>query len=351
MNDDRRHEAGTQGNLALQTRADSARVESGYEKLDPAATKNAFEGLDELLTGLAGQVVHTLDQMIPHLAEMQALLSQRGKARKKVLKQAGLPSWSEYAREYAQKLDCSMRTVQDHIQIFRNEKKSGGSKVRPNNPIKLDARQQSSLVKAQLAANDLVSALNSGGDWKTPLAEYEKVAVTPATLDGYMAALNPEPDWKSTLSHLVAVLEQHHDNLPASVVAEMRVVQELFVPTPTKGQPENPGIAADNETTSADLSCPTEVRLDIPAEARQDSINLRHLAPVHEARQPAPRTAKIAPPINVTICAPAHDNEDEGSCERTLSDAAGYLPAPLARHGYVLNENGKLEFVGVDEAA
>ena len=32
------------------TRAESARVASGYEKLDPNATKSAFEEIDKVLT-------------------------------------------------------------------------------------------------------------------------------------------------------------------------------------------------------------------------------------------------------------------------------------------------------------
>jgi len=80
------------------THAESARVETGYETLDSNATKTAFEELDKVLHGLAEQVIHTIHQITPHLAEMQSLLSQRGKTRKTVLKSAGLPSWTEYAR-------------------------------------------------------------------------------------------------------------------------------------------------------------------------------------------------------------------------------------------------------------
>jgi phage-related protein len=101
MTDNIRHGDETREEAALQTRAESARVESGYETLDLNATKTAFEELDKVLDGLVGQVINTIDQIIPHLAEMQSLLSQRGKARKKVLKAAGLPSWPEYGLHHA----------------------------------------------------------------------------------------------------------------------------------------------------------------------------------------------------------------------------------------------------------
>jgi len=121
-------------NTPLPTRAESARVGAEYDKLDSNGTKTAFEKLDGILQGLAGQVVHTLDQVIPHLDTMHAFLSQRGRARKKVLKEAGLPSWPAYANQYAQKLDCSFRTIQDHLTGFRRTGKSGPSRKKKTKP-------------------------------------------------------------------------------------------------------------------------------------------------------------------------------------------------------------------------
>ena len=218
--------------VALETRAESARVDLGYETLDADATKTAFQKLNAILHGLAEQVVHTLDQVIPRLAEMQALLSQRGKARKKVLKQAGLPSWTVYANEYAQKLSCSLRTVQDHIMVFLSTGKPGPSRQKKttpqSKPLRLDARQQATLVKAQLAANDMVAALKSGGDLQTAVAKYDKVAVTPAKLDSYMNTLNLEPDWKQVLVELMDVLEKYGEKLPLPVLNQKRAVEKLL---------------------------------------------------------------------------------------------------------------------------
>ena len=218
--------------VALETRADSARVDPGYETLDADATKTAFQELNAILHGLVEQVVHTLDQVIPHLAEMQALLSQRGMARKKVLKQAGLPSWTVYANEYAQKLSCSLRTVQDHIMVFLSTGKPGPSrqkKTTPHSkPLRLDPRQQATLVRAQLAANDMVAALKSGGDLQSALAKYHKVAVAPAKLDSYLNTLNLEPDWKQVLVELMDVLEKYGEKLPFPVLHQKRAVEKLL---------------------------------------------------------------------------------------------------------------------------
>jgi hypothetical protein len=213
------------------THAESARVATEFDELDLDNTKTAFEELDGILVGLSEQVVHTLDQMIPRLDKMQALLSQRGAARKKVLKLAGLPSWPGYAKQYAEKLGCSFRTIQDHITGFRRNGTSGPSQQHAASAKKserLDARQQSALVKAQLATNEIVAALKSGGDWQTLVAEYDKVAVTPAKLDSFFNSLSAEPDWKEVLTRLVYVLEQCGDRLPLLVLNKTREIQAML---------------------------------------------------------------------------------------------------------------------------
>jgi hypothetical protein len=184
-----------------ETRADSARVATGYEKLDPDATKTAFEELDAVLHDLAEQVIHTLDQMIPQLADMQALLSQRGKARKKVLKEAGLPSWPDYAMRYAHKLNCSFRTIQDHLTGFRRNGKSGPSQSAKNGqqpkceggskrskPWHAEAKDSRTMADALLASNDFVTAYEAGADLEPAYQQYKKVAVSPTKLNAMLEA-------------------------------------------------------------------------------------------------------------------------------------------------------------------
>jgi len=210
------------------TRAESARVGAEFETLDSNATKAAFEELNSVLNGLAKQVIHTIDQITPHLAEMQSLLSQRGKARKKVLKAAGVPSWTEYARGFASKLDVSMRTIQDHITKLRNPGRKPKKQVeKPPKQLRLDRRQQSALVRAQLAANDVIGTLKKGGDWHSAVAEYEKVAVTPSKLDSFVNLLKPEPDWKAILSELLTEIEQTGD-LPSAVMTRVKAIRGMM---------------------------------------------------------------------------------------------------------------------------
>lgn len=190
---------------APQTRADSARVPCGYGKLDLEETKVAFEELNMILHRLAEQVIHTLDQMIPHLAGMQALLSQRGKSRKKVLEEAGLPTWPEYGKAYAAKLDCSFRTIQDHITGLRRDGKSGPSQSTKtghqnkrdsrsgrSKPWHADAKDSRRLAEAQLAINDVIAAYEAGADLEPAYRQYKNVAVSPEKLNVILEAANSE---------------------------------------------------------------------------------------------------------------------------------------------------------------
>ena len=95
-------------------------------------------------------------------------------------------------------------------------------------PLRLDAREQSAIVKAQLAINNVVAALENNGDWQSALAEYDKVAVAPGKLDSFVNRLNPDPDWKAILIELVAVLEQHGEKLPVPVLNKKRTVEKLL---------------------------------------------------------------------------------------------------------------------------
>jgi hypothetical protein len=160
---------------------------------------------------------------------MQSLLSQRGTGRKKVLKDAGLPGWTEWAESYAAKFDCTVRTVQKHIKLFRMPTSKGtgsGSGIH----LRIDRR----LIDAQRAANRVVEALKNGDDWQTPLAEYEKVALTPAKLEVLSTALSQQTDWEAVVQQLFAKLEQYGDKLPVAVTTEMRAIRKLLVDQPPR---------------------------------------------------------------------------------------------------------------------
>ena len=341
-----------------QTRAESAPVQGGYESLDVDGTKKTFEELNAVLDGLANVAVQTVDQVIPYLAKMQALLSQRGADRKKVLQQAGLPGWTRWARAYARKLDRSLRTIQDRIKRLRGSQASGnadpsGKTKRASNVkrLKLDSRQQAVLVKSQVAANDLVAALDNGGDWQRPLAEYKKVAVAPARLDSFVNALSPEPDWKNILAEFADILECCGGELPMPAINALRSVQKLLG---GKHVQDLVPVAMGREVA------PPEKSVDYPlrkAKAQPGSYRRKKESQLAaQAATPAPQSVAAPAPKQgrvekagkhtaspkVKVCPPAlsPDEEEQIAWRQNATPAQ-----PGARQGdYVLTERGAWEF-------
>jgi hypothetical protein len=184
-------------------------------------TRSEYDRLNKALSGLAGEMAQTVKRLAPHLAQMQSLLSQRGD-RKKVLIDAGLPSWTQYAREYAIKLDCSMRTIQREITSLRN----GGKKPVKSKPmLRLDRRQQMHLVRASLAAKRVVDAVKKGGDVQQAIAKYEKAVPTSATVES-LSDLLLEPDWKTILTELTVELETI--KLPADIANRVKEIRAIL---------------------------------------------------------------------------------------------------------------------------
>jgi hypothetical protein len=357
--------------LDEQTREDSSPVHSGYELLGVDATRKTFHELDGELGGLSDTVVHTIAKITPYLASMQALLSQRGKDRKKVLKLAGVPTWTQWATEYATKLNCTVRTIQSRIKSLRQPRKDSGTKGKP---LKLDGRQQRALVTAQVAANDLAAALKNAGDCQTALAEYERVAVSPKRLDGFLSALDPGPDWQELLRGFLGMVQKDEDGLSDATVKEMRRLQQLSGGAPN----QSPAITGQQEESTGVTS-----RIPIPAPPPQTRRHCGnavqptelpgdcgpHLATRDEAEPsahavpaflpttgaraperptetlPSPRSKSIKP-VKVTSGAPVTDAEGEDRGNRVLPDATDYIPSVITQAHWARTESGRWEFVG-----
>lgn len=307
-----------------QTHAESARVGGGYESLDVNGTKKAYEELNGLLDKLASTIVQTLDEMVPYWAKMQSLLSQRGADRRKVLRKAGLPGWTPWAKAYAHRLDRSFRTIQERIKRFREPQASGtadptGKTKSGSNAerVRLDSRQQGALVKAQLAANDLVAALENDGDWQTALATYRKVAVSPERLDSFVNALNPEPDWKGILAKLANTLEQCGDRLPIPAKNALRTVQKLL-----GGKPDQQQLPSGRAKAAATGRSRVQRH-------REDAGTC---CPVPGEEVPSGDDGKPAVSVKTTACLPVRGPEED--CGHDTLDAAHVQgSAPVAKGG------------------
>jgi hypothetical protein len=79
-----------------------------------------------------------------------------------------------------------------------------------------------------MAANDLAVALRDGAEWDPALAEFERVAISPAVLGAWSDAASRQPDWKTALVKLVDALEPCGESLPASVRSALRSVEALL---------------------------------------------------------------------------------------------------------------------------
>jgi hypothetical protein len=292
-------------------------------------TKKAFEELNGVLDELAATVVRTLDQVVPCLAKMQSLLSQRGADRKKVLQRAGLPGWTHWAKAYAGRLDRSLRTVQDRIRQFQGkqaggiaspaDKTKGGSN---GERLKLDSRQQGALVKAQLAANDLVATLENDGDWQAALATYRKVSVSPDKLDSFVNALNLEPNWKGILAKLANTLEHCVGELPAPAMNALRAVQKLLDGKPDQQQaPPRKPKAAVTKQSHVQRNRKGSACCAVAGEEMRSGDAQKH-----------PASPKV------TVCPPALSPEEEERKHGMLGAASS---RPGRRQGnFVLKKNG-----------
>jgi hypothetical protein len=374
--------------LDEQTRESSSRVRSGFESLGVDATRKTFDELAGVLTAKASTVIHTIAEIRPHLAAMQSLLSQRGEDRKKVLQLAGLPTWTKWAVAYAAKLNCTVRTIQSHIKSLRQPEKGKDRRIKDKALLKLDGRQQKALVRAQVAANDLAAALRSGGDWQTCLAQYERSAVSPERLDGFLSALDPGPDWQELLRGFLGMVQQNEDRLSEATVEEMRRLQQLSGRIPNQSR-----------TTTAQEEASTGVAKVIPIQGPNPQTLRRHENVVHttelpgaygphlatesspsqystslkptrdEAEPSAPPTPAFQPttdanapyratetlpsprskskkPAKVTSGAPVTDAEGEDRGNRVLPDAIDYVPSEITEAGFARTADGKFEYLG-----
>ena len=105
-----------------------------FASLDAEQTKKAFSDLNEEIEKKSDAAESALEgaryklaELVPKIAEMQSLLSQRGEKRRVVLMQAGLPTWTKWYGSFKEQhgLRLSLRGIQKRLAKLRDRKSDG----------------------------------------------------------------------------------------------------------------------------------------------------------------------------------------------------------------------------------
>ncbi len=212
--------------------------ELGFEKLDCVATGRAYAAFNDLLRNKGKEIAAnlsvvyvSLDELAKPLAEMQALLSQRGKNRKKVLRAAKLPGWTAWFKQYKEeiKLDVSLRTMQRKIKTLEgpNKGKSNANGGGSDKKLTLKGKQTERLLAANLCANDMVAAIESGADYTPSMKEFKKLALDADKVTAILETHQAKP--QAALSPLESLaLGDWHSLLEITYPAAVSVFKPLY---------------------------------------------------------------------------------------------------------------------------
>lgn len=116
-------------------------------------------------------------KLLPILARMQALLSQRGADHGSPIA-AGLPTWTIWLEQFLNEtgLTVTMRAVQKQLAKLRV---SGEKNAAPtDSPLKLSTREQRRLLTATQCANELIQALESGAEYRPAMEEFKRISMS-----------------------------------------------------------------------------------------------------------------------------------------------------------------------------
>ncbi len=183
-----------------------ARIEL-YEKMDKDALRLAYHDLNTRIGNLATSAEKAVESLTPLYVEMRTLLSQRGKGRAKVLKDAGCPSWYQWSQSFAKRCQVTVRTCQRHAKLLTEGAPMHIKTTRPQDdgfkPLK--PAEQRKLAKAAVVGTELVKAVeDDGSDLPELVKEYKSLALTQDRLDSVLDGGGP--DYEGILRCLIADL-------------------------------------------------------------------------------------------------------------------------------------------------
>jgi len=164
---------------------------SAFPEVTPAAFRSledflaAYSTTDKMIADLTGNFVGAADlakqkqdEIVPHLAVMQSLLSKKGKNHRLVIKACKkghkIPWWSSYYANYKDRLWESLRTMERRIAEYRHDP-SLPKKKRPKPSPHFNVAARRALIEANHTAVELVKALESGRDGRSEIAAFKQV--------------------------------------------------------------------------------------------------------------------------------------------------------------------------------
>jgi hypothetical protein len=192
--------------------------------------KKIIDDLTGKFVDTAAEAKQAQDAILPHLADMQSLLSKKGTNHNLVIaarKQGHkIPWWTEYYESYKDKLWESLRTMERRIAAYRKDPTAPVQKPDRDPLPHFNKTERKALVEGNHCAVEIVAALEAGRDAKEEIADF-KAVMNAKRLDDILQAHEQEPDYKGILLKVVQTVFDMNASLPAAFV---KAVDELTKP-------------------------------------------------------------------------------------------------------------------------
>jgi hypothetical protein len=189
--------------------------------------KKTIDNLASKFVDRAGEAKKAQDDILPHLADMQSLLSKKGTnhhlviaARKQGHK---IPWWTEYYESYKDKLWESLRTMERRIAAYRRDPTAPAPNPDLDPVPHFNKAARKALIEGNHCAVKVVAALEAGRDAKEEIADF-KAVMNAKRLDDILQAHGQEPDYKGILQGVLHLVKENEASLPADFVMAVREI-------------------------------------------------------------------------------------------------------------------------------
>ena len=296
------------------------------------AKKKTIEDLTDKFVEKAGEAKQAQDDIIPHLAFMQSLLSKKGTNHRFVIaarKQGHkVPWWTEYYDFYKDKLWESLRTMERRIAAYRGDPTMRAPKPDRDPVAHFNKAARNAMIEGNHRAVEIVAALEAGRDAKKEIADF-KAVMNAKRLDDILQAHEHEPDYKGILTKVVQTVADMKASLPDAFV---RAVRELTKPCNFKialaavpTQMGN-GKAANHLRTKTKGTPPTPLQIAPVPQKSPEYVPLQSGRKYTVRHHPQGGFGVYEP--GSTMCLQRHPSEDEAW---DAIDAINVVPASGAR--------------------